>query len=62
MIYNNDDYRALSAIDKERTEEDENKYCSVCGAENPEEFYVSIMSDECIGCSDCVDILEWIEL
>ena len=62
MIYTNDDYRALLAADQERTGEDEeSKYCSVCGTENPEEFYVSIQTDECVGCSDCVNVNQWIE-
>ena len=60
MIYNNDDYKAYTArLDSEN--ENESKFCSVCGTENPEEFYVSIQTDECIGCSDCVNVIPWID-
>lgn len=67
MRYNNLDYRAAAAAERARLDGDEDgigaryKYCPVCGSENPEEFYSSLQSDECIGCSECVDVLEWEE-
>ncbi len=59
MIYKNDDLKALSGTSDEF--EDESKFCAVCGTENPEEFYVSIQTDECVGCSDCVNVVSWID-
>ena len=60
MIYNNDDFKAFSSRENEYSEE-ESKFCAVCGTENPEEFYVSIQTDECVGCSDCVNVVSWID-
>lgn len=62
MIYNNNDFRGMTIMEYEkRNRTEESKYCAVCGTENPEEFYVSIQTDECIGCSDCVNIIPWID-
>lgn len=41
--------------------EEEEKYCPVCGSTDPEEFYISLQTEECMGCSDCVNALEWRE-
>lgn len=54
MICKNTDFKALQRLRFEE-EPDESKYCPVCGTEKPEKFYVSIQTDECIGCSDCID-------
>ena len=40
-------------------QEREEKYCPICGSENPEAFYTSLETEECMGCSDCVNVLEW---
>lgn len=62
MVFNNDDYRAITAMENHRLEaEDDFKICPVCGTENPEEFFTSIQTDECVGCSDCINKYEWID-
>lgn len=61
MIYTNDDLRLMRVADRDRYAEDDTKVCPVCGTENPEDFYVSLQTDECIGCSDCVNICGWKE-
>ena len=54
MICKNTDFKALQRL-KYEDDENEEKYCPVCGTENPENFYVSIQTDECVGCSDCIN-------
>ena len=61
MIFSNDDFKALSKIERDRLEEEEDKVCPMCASENPAEFYVSIQTDECVGCSECVNKIEWID-
>ena len=59
MIFENNDIRAFTNNNEDFSEE--SKFCAVCGTENPEEFYVSIQTDECVGCSDCVNVVSWAE-
>lgn len=60
MIYKNNDLYGEAAMHRE-AEPDETKYCAICGTENPEEFFVSIQTDECVGCSECVNKYAWID-
>ena len=60
MIFNNTDLSILEKIERDR-EEEEHKICPVCASVNPAEFYISIQTDECVGCSECVDKIEWID-
>jgi hypothetical protein len=59
MIYSNDDPMALLAMELERTgdyggcEEESTEKCPVCGAYEPEYYYLDD-DEECIGCSECV--------
>ncbi|MBQ3471123.1 MAG: hypothetical protein IJH17_01950 [Clostridia bacterium] len=63
MIYSNDDPMALYAMEAERTGNygsdyygDEDIYtprCPVCGAYEPEYFYMND-DEECLGCTECV--------
>ena len=61
MIYSNDDFRAIDAMERHRLDDTEHKICPMCASENPAEFYVSIQTDECVGCSECVNTVEWID-
>lgn len=60
MIYKNDDLYG-AAVMRKPEEPSEAKYCAVCGTEDPEEFFVSIQTDECVGCSECVNKYAWID-
>lgn len=60
MIYKNNDLYGEAAMQR-ASEPDETKYCAICGTENPEEFFVSIQTDECVGCSECVNKYTWID-
>lgn len=61
MIYGNDDPMALLAMERSRTGnygegsygEDYEEQCPVCGAYDPESFYVND-DDECVGCTVCL--------
>lgn len=59
MIYSNDDPMALIAMELARTGdygdsyEDNGTKCPVCGAYDPEYYYLDD-DEECIGCSECV--------
>lgn len=62
MIYKNNDVLGISLMENENGQSlKDSKYCDICGTENPELFYVSIQTDECIGCSDCVNVIPWID-
>lgn len=54
MICKNTDFKSLNRLKFEEEPENE-KYCPLCGTENPETFYISIQTDECVGCSDCIN-------
>lgn len=71
MILNESEVRFLS-YSNERiiagrfTEADEDfplpdKYCPVCDSENPEVFYINLQTDECVGCSECINTSDWQE-
>lgn len=60
-MYKNTDSAALYAMERCRTGnygsdypwgDDESEECPVCGAVDPEQFYLT--DNECIGCSECV--------
>lgn len=60
MIYSNDDPMAILAMEIARTGNygeydacDEETVCPVCGAFEPEHYYIND-DEECIGCSECV--------
>lgn len=63
MIYSNDDPMALLAMEESRTgnygddyipmDEDCHLVCPICGAREPEYFYLDD-DEECIGCTECV--------
>lgn len=63
MIYRNDDPRLPDALDRELTGEYEDyynerdiKYCPVCGAYEPDYFYMND-GEECVGCYECVHVV-----
>ena len=60
-MYKNTDSAALYAMESHRTGnygsdypwgDDEYEECPVCGAVDPEQFY--LIDNECVGCSRCV--------
>ena len=60
MIYSNDDPMAILAMEIARTDNygeydsyDGETVCPVCGAFEPEHYYIND-DEECIGCSECV--------
>lgn len=65
MIYSNNDPMALFAMEEGRTgnygsdyepytdEEDMPRRCPVCGAYEPEYYYLDD-DEECIGCTECI--------
>ena len=62
MIYRNEDYRALRALEEERTgnygelenfNENTELCCPLCGTEGPKFFYIND-DDECVGCTSCI--------
>ena len=59
MIYRNNSPGAVSEMERQRTgnygynvEDYQEKRCPVCGAIDPEDFYVA--NGDCIGCAECV--------
>lgn len=61
MIYSNDDPMAILAMELDRTGhygeddycEDYENECPICGAVNPEHFYIND-DEECVGCYECL--------
>lgn len=60
MKYRNDDPKAIIAMELERTGnygefygENDGQNCPVCGAFEPEHFYMND-DEECVGCYECV--------
>lgn len=60
MKYQNDDPQAVIAMELERTgyygdfyEHDDSVICPVCGAVDPEHFYMND-DEECVGCYECL--------
>ncbi len=67
MLYRNDDPRAILAMEEALTGnygedgyyssyERDIKYCPVCGACEPDYFYMND-DGECVGCDECVHIV-----
>lgn len=61
MTYANDRPDAIAAMERARTGNygedgynDETYTCPVCGAEDPDKFYIDFCG-YCIGCSDCIN-------
>ena len=63
MIYSNTSPGAVATLENQRLGDDdyeeETKECPSCGRVDPECFYLSSLTGDCIGCSGCVSQLEW---
>ena len=63
MIYSNNTYGALMALERQRLGNDDYneavKECPSCGAVNPETFVRHNVSREIVGCDRCLKAIDW---